>query len=124
MAISRTDRMREVLGRVLESNRDLQGLIIASKEGLVISSAISEELDEEKVAALSTAIDESALRAVKEFNRSEPLEIIVKSKDGIFFIFSVGENMLLTAVTRPTIRIGLLLIDLRNAVNEIKRIME
>ncbi len=124
MQESRFERIRELLENLRNMDPDIEGLVVASKEGLVISSALGGNLDEDKIAAFSASMSDASARTFKEFGKPEPTEILVKSEEGLLFIFSIENNAFLIAITRPTQKIGLLFIDLRKVAQEVRKILE
>ncbi len=124
MLQSRAERIKELLDNLRNMDPDIEGLVVASREGLVISSSLTGEMDDDKIAAFSASMGDASTRTFNEFDKREPTEILARSPEGLLFIFYIGNTGFLIAVTRPTKKIGLLFIDLRKTAEEIKKILE
>ncbi|MEM1658216.1 MAG: roadblock/LC7 domain-containing protein [Candidatus Jordarchaeales archaeon] len=107
--------LKEKLVNVLEemeaSDPDIEASAVVRKDGLILASAIKYG-DENLIAAMSAAIYNIGLRAIKELSLGEIQRIVVSGRAGIVVIMGVDDKHILAAVTRPDANMGLIITEL------------
>lgn len=114
--------IKEKFNRLLENDKTVESLILISKDGLPISSTLSME-EEEKIAALSASLVMLGERAIEDFKKGEFEEIFAKGKDGYIFIYNLSPNIALLGILNNEAKLGLIRLELRNLVNDLKEII-
>lgn len=114
--------IKEKFNRLLENDKTVESLILISKDGLPISSTLSME-EEEKIAALSASLVMLGERAIEDFKKGEFEEIFAKGKDGYIFIYNISPNIALLGILNNEAKLGLIRLELRNLVNDLKEII-
>jgi len=114
--------IKEKFNKLLENDKSVESLILISKDGLPISSTLSME-EEEKIAALSASLVMLGERAIEDFKKGEFEEIFAKGKDGYIFIYNLSPNIALLGILNNEAKLGLIRLELRNLVNDLKEII-
>jgi predicted regulator of Ras-like GTPase activity (Roadblock/LC7/MglB family) len=114
--------IKEKFNKLLENDKTVESLILISKDGLPISSTLSME-EEEKIAALSASLVMLGERAIEDFKKGEFEEIFAKGKDGYIFIYNLSPNIALLGILNNEAKLGLIRLELRNLVNDLKEII-
>jgi len=114
--------IKEKFNKLLENDKTIESLILISKDGLPISSTLSME-EEEKIAALSASLVMLGERAIEDFKKGEFEEIFAKGKDGYIFIYNLSPNIALLGILNNEAKLGLIRLELRNLVNDLKEII-
>jgi len=107
----------------LKRTRAVQSSAIVSREGLLMASDISGGVRAETFAAMSAAMLGAAESTTSELERGAPEQIIVKLKEAELIIMGAGPEALLTVVTNPGARLGLLLIEMKKAAGKIRELL-
>ncbi|MGB9750074.1 MAG: roadblock/LC7 domain-containing protein [Caldisericia bacterium] len=114
--------IKEKFNKLLENDKTVESLILISKDGLPISSTLSME-EEEKIAALSASLVMLGERAIEDFKKGEFEEIFAKGKDGYIFIYNISPNIALLGILNNEAKLGLIRLELRNLVNDLREIV-
>ena len=124
MTLSRSERVHGLLEKLRSFDIDIEGVAVATTEGLVIASSLEEGLDEERLSAVCGAVAAVSKSTAEELKKGTPTEMIIKAPEGFILILRAGITSLMVAVTLPTANLGLVLIDMRKIANEIGPILD
>ena len=109
--------------RVQSRIPDIEGLSVVTKDGLPIASALATPVDEDRISAMTAASLALSERVVAELERGTLDQIMIKGKDGMVIIMEAGEHAVLTGITRSDQRLGLVLLDMRRAAEELAALL-
>ncbi|MBN2379052.1 roadblock/LC7 domain-containing protein [candidate division WOR-3 bacterium] len=124
MAQSRAERIHVLLEKLRSFDIDIEGVAVATTEGLVIASSLEEGLDEERLSAICGAVAAVSKSTAEELRKGLPTEMIIKAPEGFILILRTGITSLMVAVTLATANLGLVLIDMRKIAQEIAPILD
>jgi predicted regulator of Ras-like GTPase activity (Roadblock/LC7/MglB family) len=102
---------------------DIEASAIASRDGLLICSTLSDQRHAEKFVALLATMVGAAETASSELGNGIPELIIIESKTGKTIGTGAGPRALLFVLTRPGASLGLVLIEVKKASEKIKMIL-
>jgi len=120
---SRTDRLNKVLKNLQYGSPDVEAAALISEDGLMIASALPQELDETRVAGMSATLLSLGTRAAHELGRGQIQEIVVRGVQGYAVMVDAGRGVLLLVVANENAKLGLIFFDMREAVNVIRQIL-
>ena len=112
-----------LLKKLLAAIPEVTAAAIVSVEGLPISSAVSQDVDETRIAAMTAAILSLAERAIHEMNKGDFENILVKGTEGYLLVLQTGRNAVLTVSTTSDIRLGLILLDAKRTCDRIAKLI-
>jgi predicted regulator of Ras-like GTPase activity (Roadblock/LC7/MglB family) len=95
---------------------DIEASALVSVDGLMIASALSAQVEEERVSAMSAAMLSLGDRIAEELSRGSLDQVFVRGEDGYVLLMSVGEEAVLTALARKNAKLGLIFLEMRRAV--------
>lgn len=116
----------EILDKILNDLKTVGGVeasAIASRDGLLIHSALSRKQHAETFAAMSATMLGAAETATSELGKGIPDRIIVESKHGKVIATGAGSKALLIVMTKPEAGLGLILIEVAKASEKIKEVL-
>jgi len=113
------DRLRELQA----SSPDIEASAIVSVDGLTIASALPQDVEEDRVSAMSAAMLSLGDRIATELGRGTLEQVYVKGENGFVVLISVGQDAVLTALSREHARLGLIFLDMRRAAEDISRMI-
>ncbi len=116
-------KLQNILEGLLKRVPDVERAAVVSSEGLMMM-AVPEGEDEEILAALSSAMLFQGERVVKELAKGEMEQIFVKGSQGYVVVENLGDDAALVVVTRPGGKLGLLFLELKFTVRELKKALE
>ena len=119
MSKSRTQQMVDRLRELQASSPDIEASAVVSVDGLSIASALPQGVEEDRVSAMSAAMLSLGERIATELGRGSLEQVYVKGEKGYVVLMSVGEEAVLTALAREQAKLGLILLDMRRAAEDL-----
>ena len=123
MTRSRTELMVERLRDLQVSSPDIEASAIVSVDGLPIATALPREVEEDRVSAMSAAMLSLGERIASELGRGALSEVQIKGEKGFVILQSLGSEAVLTVLAREGAKMGLVLLDMRRAVEDLARLV-
>jgi predicted regulator of Ras-like GTPase activity (Roadblock/LC7/MglB family) len=119
MAKSRGEMIVDRLRELQTSSTDIQASAVVSVDGLIIASALPQNVEEDRVSAMSAAMLSLGERIAGELRRGSLTEVYIKGKQGYVLLTSVGEDAVLTVLAREGAKLGLIFLDMRRVVEDL-----
>ncbi len=116
----------EMLEKILKNINNIGGVeasAIASRDGLLMSSTMTQKHHAETFAAMCATMIGAAETATTELGKGVPDRIIVESKNGKIIGTGAGGKALLLVMTQPDATLGLVLMEMTKAAEQIKEIL-
>ena len=114
--------------KIVKRLRDMQAVstdIIASSvvtvDGLTLASAMPGDVSEERVAAMSAAMLSLGERIAAELQRGELNEVYIRGEEGFVLLTAIGQEAVLTALSRDDARLGMMFLEMRRAAAELEQ---
>ena len=123
MAKSRSEQMSDRLRELQASSPDIEASAIVSIDGLSIASAMPQNVEEERVSAMSAAMLSLGDRIVKELSLGAFDQVYIRGKNGYVLLMAVGVEAVLTALARDQAKLGLIFLDMRRASEDIVKLI-
>ncbi|MHB8628443.1 MAG: roadblock/LC7 domain-containing protein [Aggregatilineales bacterium] len=123
MARSRTEQLVERLRELQASTQDVEAAAIVSVDGLTMASSMPGGIEEDRVSAMSAAMLSLGERIAGELKRGVLEQVYVKGEHGYVILIAVGEEAVLTVLAREQARLGLILLDMRRAVEDLVKLV-
>jgi len=121
--MSRVDNLNKVLRHTQSGSPDVEAAALISDDGLMIASALPNDMDETRVAGMSATLLSLGMRAATELRRGEVQEVIVRGEFGYAVMLSAGRGVLLLTLANEQAKLGLIFFDMREAVQQIKEVL-
>ncbi len=116
-----TEKLSKVLSDLMKTGA-IESSVIASRDGLLMVSYMQKG-DDETFAAMSATMLGAAETASTELEKGVPDRVIVESNDGKLIAVGAGPKALVVVLTPADAGLGLMLVELGKAADEIKRIL-
>jgi predicted regulator of Ras-like GTPase activity (Roadblock/LC7/MglB family) len=123
LAKSRTEQLVERLRDLQVSAPDVEAAAIVSVDGLTMASSMPQNIEEDRVSAMSAAMLSLGERIANELGRGVVEQVYVKGQHGYVILMSVGEDAVLTTLVREQGRLGLIFLEMGRAVKELVKIV-
>jgi hypothetical protein len=101
------------------SSPDVEGSAIVSVDGLSIASALRQEIEEDRVSAMSAAMLSLGERIASELGRGILEQVYIRGENGYVLLMAVGEEAVLTVMARKEAKLGLILLEMKRAVADL-----
>lgn len=123
MTKSRTELMVDRLRDMQISSPDIEASAVVSVDGLPIATALPREVEEDRVSAMSAAMLSLGERIASELGRGSLSEVQIKGEKGFVILQSLGSEAVLTVLAREGAKMGLVLLDMRRAVDDLAKLV-
>jgi len=111
--------MVERLRDLQATSPDIEASAIVSVDGLSIASALPQDVEEDRVSAMSAAMLSLGERIASELGRGSLDQVYIRGEKGFVILMSVGEEAVLTVLARERAKLGLLFLDMRRATEDL-----
>lgn len=122
MTKSRTDLMVDRL-RELQQTEGVEASAVVSVDGLIMASVLPTGIEEDRVSAMSAAMLSLGERIAGELGRGVFDQVFIKGETGLVLLIAVGEEAVLTTLTRQDAKLGLILLDMRRAAEDLAKLV-
>jgi len=120
---SRTESMTNILKELEAGTPDIEASAIVSVDGLIMASALPQDVEEDRVAAMSAAMLSLGERTAQELNRGKLDQVFIRGEDGYVLLMNAGEDAVLTTLVRKDAKLGLIFLDMKRAVEELSKLV-
>jgi predicted regulator of Ras-like GTPase activity (Roadblock/LC7/MglB family) len=118
-----TNRLDGILQNFVSSTADVQGAALVSPDGLPLASSLPPSMDEERTSAMSAAILSLGERIGTELSRGEVGRILVEGDSGYSILTGCGSEAVLLVLATPNAKQGMLMLDIKRTITELKAIL-
>ncbi|WP_456384591.1 roadblock/LC7 domain-containing protein [Persephonella sp.] len=116
------DRFQSILQSII-NNTGADGAILISPDGLAVSSTFREGQDEDRIAAMGAAILSLGERVNTELQKGELEQLYVKGSHGYILFTGIDNLAVLGVTTSGNVKLGLILMEVKRAVEKFKEVM-
>jgi predicted regulator of Ras-like GTPase activity (Roadblock/LC7/MglB family) len=120
---TRTEKLVTILKDLQGSTPDIEASALVSVDGLMIASALPQDVEEDRVAAMAAAMLSLGERSAAELARGNLEQVYVKGKDGYVLLIAVGEEAVLTGLARKNAKLGLVFLDMNRTAEKLAKIV-
>lgn len=110
--------MYNVLGE-LNKTSGVRGSMLVGTDGIIIAADLDSRLEDETVGALAASIVANVSKALERLNQQNPDHITIEADQGKIFLNDAGVGIL-AVVTDPAVNIGMVRLEIKNAISKIK----
>jgi predicted regulator of Ras-like GTPase activity (Roadblock/LC7/MglB family) len=101
----------------------IEASAVVSVDGLIMASALPEVVEEDRVSAMSAAMLSLGERISGELGRGLLDQVYIRGDRGYVILTSIGEEAVLTALAREGAKLGLILLEMRRAAEDLERVV-
>ncbi|MCI0515067.1 roadblock/LC7 domain-containing protein [candidate division KSB1 bacterium] len=113
--------LSQVLKNLMDREHDIiEGVALVSTEGFIIASALPSDLEDEHVAAISAVVLSLGERITTELRRGTLEQVYVRGQKGYVFLAQAGPDALLTVITSPNAKLGMIFLDTKRTIKELE----
>ena len=120
---NRAERLVSALDDFIRSSPDVEAAAVVSFDGLPMASALPDELEEDRLGAMSAALLSLGEQATLGLGRGQLNQVFVEGEHGFVFLMSAKDQAVLAAVARRSAKIGFMLFEMRRAAERIGRLL-
>jgi len=102
-------KINSVLGDFVKSTASIQAAAVMSRDGVLIASRLHKSVNADRLSAISASILSLSNRASSDLQQGDLEQVLIESTEGFLLMVKVGTNAVLSVVSRPSSRLGMLL---------------
>lgn len=122
MIASRTDGVIKQLDRLRTISPDIEVAAVVSIEGLIIARSMAEELEDERLGAMSAAMLALGERIADELGRGPLDQVTIKGEEGYAVLMTVDESSVLCVLAADEAKLGLVYLDMWRTVSDLREL--
>lgn len=111
----------EILKKLLRANLEIKAAAIISVEGLPIASVLPQSVDETIISAMTATLLSLSESVIKEMRSGNFHHLYIKGSEGYLLVMQANLNAVLTIYTTNDAKLGLILLDCKNACEKIAK---
>lgn len=123
MAKSRTELMVDRLRDLQTSTPDIEASAVVSVDGLIMASSMAQNIEEDRVSAMSAAMISLGERIAGELGRGMIEQVYIRGTNGLVILMFVGEEAVLTSLVKENARLGLIFLDMKRAADDLEKLV-
>ncbi len=123
MTQSKNELLVKRLREMQFASPEIEASAVISIDGLIMASALPENVEEDRVSAMSAAMLSLGERIATELGRGTLTQVYIRGGNGYVILSAVGEEAVLTALARDDAKLGLLFMELKRASEDIARLL-
>ena len=123
MAQTTSDRLQNTLKNLQSRLPDVEGVAVASSDGLVMAAHLPSGIEEDRIGAMGAAILAIGIRSSSELNRGETEQVYVKGESGYVMLMNIGNDAVLITVTSENAKLGLLFLELKRTIADLQKVL-
>ena len=119
----RVDGLNRSLRLLQDRNPNIEASALTSDDGLMLASDLTSRLHDGRVAGMSARMLSLGNEAARDLARGVAKEVVVRGDGGYAIVVPVGSGTLLTCLTTAESKLGLVLLDMRRAADDIRQLL-
>jgi uncharacterized protein len=121
---TKSARLAAALDEFIRSSVDVEAAAVVSFDGLPMASALPDDMDEDRLGAMSAALLSLGEQAAIGLGRGQLNQVFVEGDHGFVFLMSARDQAVLAAIANRSAKIGFMLFEMRRAADRIGRALE
>jgi predicted regulator of Ras-like GTPase activity (Roadblock/LC7/MglB family) len=123
MVKTRTDQMVDRLRSLQGKTPDIEASAVVSVDGLIMASSLPAGVEEDRVSAMSAAMLSLGERIAGELGRGGLDEVYIHGDEGYVLLMASGLDAVLTVLAREQAKLGLVLLEMRRAAQDLEQLV-
>lgn len=120
---ARREQLVKRLRELQTNTTDVEASAVVSVDGLIIASSLPGGVEEDRVSAMSAAMLSLGERIAGELGRGGLDEVYIHGSSGYVLLTGAGVEAVLTVLAREQARLGLILLEMRRAAEDIGKLV-
>ncbi len=117
-------QLNYLLRELMQKIEGLESTALVSREGLIVSAVIEENISDMHIAAMSAIILSTCERVLMELRKGELDICIIQGSEGKFLVMQCGADYIIVGVLDEDARMDLAFVNMRATTNRIMDILE
>ncbi len=119
----RAEAISAILADLNGSSGDIEASAVVSRDGLMMASLLPNNVEEDRVAAMSAALLALGERTARELERGGLDQMMIHGKEGFVMMRDAGPEAVLTVLAKKEAKLGLVFLDVSRAAKELEKLL-
>ena len=119
----REDMLASILSDLNGSSADIEASAIISTDGLMMAALLPQNLDEDRVGAMSAAMLSLGDRTAQELVRGDLEQVLIKGGQGYVLMTHAGSEAVVSVLAKPSAKLGLIFLDVKRAAEAVSKLI-
>lgn len=120
---SREFQVESILKELNSASNSIEASAVMSRDGLSIASVLREGVDPDRLGAMCAALLSLADKTARELHRGRLKQVLIDGETGYLLIVHVGENAVLSVVSRSASNLGMVFVEARKTSEKIAALL-
>ncbi|MCK6525512.1 roadblock/LC7 domain-containing protein [Myxococcota bacterium] len=121
--MSRAEQITKLIKSLSTTTPDIEAAAVVDNDGLMMASSLPQDVDEDSVAAMSSALQGISERIASELNRGSFELVMVRGGDGFAILTRCSDEAVLSVLTSKNAKLGLIFLDVKRAAADIGKLL-
>lgn len=122
--MSKQEALKAQIEKLCEAIPELQGVLLASGDGLPIAHSLANGADATRLAAMAVAAANLGDRVSDSIKTGSFTEVSIRASEGDLFIYAASSKAVLAVIGPKNANAGLIHLEARNRAREIAELFE
>lgn len=113
------DDVLPILSSLIKTSTHIEAAAVMTRDGMPIASVLDDGIDSKRLSAVSATLLSLSDRALKDLGKGNLLQVLISGKQGYVLMVKVGENAVLSIVSKNDSRLGMVLHEAKNSAIKI-----
>ena len=119
-----TSQTRSILRNLnATSDGEIEASVVISTDGFTLASALREDIDSDRYAAMSASLLALANRTIEEINIGKMRQVMVIGTEGMMLLNYISREAVLAVAARPKANLGKILLNTKNCVARLQALI-
>ncbi len=119
----RAEMLTTILTDLNGTSADIEASGLISTDGLMMAAVLPQGMDEDRVGAMSAAMLSLGDRTSQELARGNLEQVLIKGNKGYVLMIQAGDDAVLTVLSKPQSKLGLIFLDVKRAAESISELV-
>jgi len=122
--VSYRETLTSILKEMERKDAEIEGSIIVRTDGLILATALPEDIDGDIVAAMSASVFGVGARVLEELGGGTLENAIIRGSNRIIMLVSVTPEVSLVAIAQKDANLGLMFVEMKRAADKIREVLK
>lgn len=117
---SKSEQLKNILDNLVNNSTDIKGAAIVDNDGLLLASAMSGGIDDNRVAAITAGLISLAGRSAQQLQQGQVKQTLIKAENGNIIAVRAGAKASFVALTPTEVNLGMAFLECSDAAQMIE----
>jgi uncharacterized protein len=117
------DVINKILGDFVRTSSSIEAAAVMTRDGHLVASNLHDSVDGSRLSAISASLLSLADRATRDLDQGNLKQVLIANTEGLILMLKVGENAVLSVVSKNVSSLGMLLHEAKKSAATIAHLI-